>query len=187
MRSMFRQAVIGALVLMLMLPATAAAQLGTPVGGSTRGTLGAGDVLVGWGTSGAASLRTRSITLTNAQVLDLRDTPITVIPATGAGSVVDVIGVVVGFDYAAAYTGGADLRMYYGNYVSGSAASGLIASGCFVSVSADTFCRTGGAPDGTKLSTNTAVVLASTGADFGGGNAANVVRVQILYRVTLVP
>ena len=182
---------IAALVfgLLLVLPATAAAQLGNPVGGSTRGTLGSGDLSIGWGTSSAESVRVRSVTLTNAQILAIHTTAVTIIPAPGAGLAIDVIGVLTSFDYTAAYTSGANLRLYYGSIGSGTAASSAITvSGFIVSVSADKNVRVAGTPDNTTIAANTAVVLSPVDAvAFGGGNASNAVRFQVIYRVVAVP
>lgn len=175
--------------LSLAVPSNALAQLGTPTGGSTRGTLGAGDLLLGWGTRSAESIRVAQVNLTNAQVLAIHNTPVTMIPAPGAGLVIDVIGVLASFDYTGAYTGGANLRMYYGNRTTGSAASSAITvSGFIVSVTADTFVRVAGTPENTTIAANTAVVLQDvSGTAFGGGNASNAVRMQVLYRVVAVP
>lgn len=128
----------------------------------------------------------RATVLTNAQVLALNFTPITVVPAPGAGYFVDVIGVSLVFDYTAAYTGGTDLRLYWGSRTTGNAASALITvSGFIVSVTADTITRTGGVPnDELAPTSNLPVVLQQiNGAAFGGGNAANSVRVVVHYRI----
>lgn len=180
-----------AAALLLAVPQPALAQLGNPTGGSTRGDLGAGTLLLGWGGAGAESLRTRSVTLTNAQMLDLDTTPVTIIPDPGDGYVASVLRVELLFDYTGAYTGGSDLRLYYINRTSasGTAASGLLTTtSCVVGVSADTVCSAGGAPDGTTLRQSEAIVLQnSTTTEFGGGNASNSVRIRVIYRLLQIP
>lgn len=130
----------------------------------------------------------RETTLTNAQVIALGSEAgkITVVPAPGTGYYVDVISVNLVFNYTAAYTGGSNLRLYYGSRVTGPAASASITvSGFIVSVSADAAIRVSGVPDNEVIPVaNTAIVLQGQGANnFGGGDAANSVRVVVNYRI----
>jgi hypothetical protein len=176
-----------ALVIVLALPLQAQAQAINTV---SKGPVGVGSLVLGIGTASAEQLYVAKTTLTNAQVLALGTTAVSVIPAPGAGRTIDVIGVFIGFDYTAAYTGSANLRLYYGDRTSGSAASASITvSGLLVSVTADHYMRVAGTPDLTDLPTsNTAVVLQTqTGVNLGGGNAANSVTVQVIYRVLYTP
>ena len=134
----------------------------------------------------ASGVVSKVVTLTNAQVLTLGSAPVTVLTAPGINKFLDVLGVVVFFDYTAAYTGGANLRLYYSSRASGAAASeSITASGLLVSVSADTIARVGGAASNSGGDyVNTAVVLATqTAVDFAAGDASNAVRVVINYRI----
>ena len=155
----------------------------------TRGTGGVGSLVLGVGTTSAEEIFVAKTSLTNAQVLALNSTPVTVVAAPGSGKVVDVIGVLLSFDYTAAYTSGSDLRLWYGSRTAGSAASSAITvSGFIVSVSADTTVRVAGTPENTVMAANTAVVIQQiNGTAFGGGNASNGVTVQVLYRVLFIP
>lgn len=128
----------------------------------------------------------RTTDLTNANVLALMGTPITVVPAPGAGYYVAVLSVDVIFNYTAAYTGGANMALYYGSRAAGNRASSVITvSGLLVSVTADTIARVAGVPDNTDPPTsNLPVVLSLIGSpNFGGGDAANTVRVVVNYRI----
>lgn len=175
------------LALLFVLPPSVNAQQVEVI---TRGQGGVGSLWLGYGTASAEQILVQKTTLTNAQVLALNNSPITVVAASGTGKVIDVIGVLICFDYTAAYTGGANMRLYYGARTTGSAASGSITvSGLLVSVSADHCFRVTGTPENTDLPTSsTAVVLQlQTGPDFGGGNASNAVTVQVIYRVLFQP
>jgi len=124
--------------------------------------------------------------ISNAGVLALDGTPVAVVPAPGAGYFVDVIAVQLILNYTATYTGGGDLRLYYGSRTTGNAASATItASGLLTSVTADAINRVDGVPDNTDPpTTNLAVVLQrTTTGNFGGGHAANILRVVVHYRI----
>ena len=128
----------------------------------------------------------RVTTLTNTQILTLGTVPVTVVPAPGAGYFVDVIAVSLAFNYTAAYTAGADMRLFYGSASGGNAASAVItASGLLTSVTADAINRVSGVPDNTDPpTTNLAVVLQTiTGVNFATSNAANTLRVVVNYRI----
>lgn len=183
MRRMMAPLLIG---LLLLSPNAALAQIPTPGGGSTQGTLGAGGgIILGWTTKSASLLRETAVTLTNAQVLALTTTAVTIVPAPGANLITDVVGVSLIFNYTAAYTSGQAIKLWYGNRGSGSAASSSItAAGFLTGVSASTYVRVAGTPDNTTESSNTAIVIqALPGTAFGTGNAANTVTVRVIYRI----
>lgn len=158
-------------------------------GGSTTGALGAGQLVLGYGTTAASSLRVASVTLTNAQVLALKTAAITIIPAQGTGTLIDVLEGMIIFDYTGAYTESTDnLRLYYRTSLN-EPATNLIEMTGFIDATADAIIKFGPVANdqviqGAEL-TNVAVVLSIPDADnnFGGGNASNQVTVVVLYRV----
>ena len=161
--------------------------LGVPIYGQqvqelTRGTGGVGRLVVGLGTPGAATLVNGRVTLTNAQVLDLGDTAVTVAAAPGAGYVIDVLDGMLIFNYTAAYTVGstADAKLWYTNRT-GIAASNLIEFTGFLDASADAIIAFSGTPDDTRPSANTAIVIQAPSAEVTGGNASNQVFVDVTY------
>ena len=123
--------------------------------------------------------------LTDAQVLTLGSTPVTVVPAPGAGYYVDVIGVTVIFNYTATYSNGANMALFYGTRQNALASASITASGLLTSVSADHMFRATGTTANSDIPvTNVAVVFGTlTGVNFTGGNAANSVRVVVNYRI----
>lgn len=127
----------------------------------------------------------RATDLTNAQVLALNTTPITVVPAPGAGYYISVVRVDLAFNYTGAYTSGSDMKLYWTSRTAGNAASGTIAvSGLLVSVTADSVSTVAGGPDGPEPTLNAPVVLQQIAQTaFGGGNAANSLRVVVNYRI----
>jgi hypothetical protein len=124
-----------------------------------------------------------TVSLTNAQVLALRATPITLVAAPGAGKANLFERVTIEFDYTGAYTESTDnMAVKYTNG-SGVAVSDTIESTGFVDASADAVI-TAGAAASPLVTANAALVLHNTGdGEFGGGNAANVWRVTTWYRV----
>ncbi len=125
------------------------------------------------------------VSLTNAQMLDLADTPVELIAAPGATTFIEIDSVVFLFDYTAAYVpaGGDDLCINYENEAGMTIATGE-ATG-FVDATADSILivnRTANVVATKTVSENKAVVLCNEGSDFTGGNAANAVRVKIAYR-----
>lgn len=128
-----------------------------------------------------------TVALTNANVLALRATPITIVSAPGAGKVLELISITLYFDYTAAYTETADNLAVRYTDGSGVIVSQAIETTGFLDATADTM--TNGLPkiDAIAAKTgceNKALVLHNTGdGEFGGGNAANVINVRTVYRV----
>ena len=129
--------------------------------------------------------------ITNAQMLTLATTPVELVAAQGVGSIIEFISGVLCFDYTAAYTEPSapdDIVVRY------TGASGTIQS---QDVDATNFLTAVGdamafiAPLAGAITTvrlkaavdNVPLVLHNTGTDYGGGNAGNVVRYRIAYRV----
>lgn len=163
-------------------------------GASIAGLTGTGAVDL----SGASSfvgapggMQTATVTLTNAQMLALRATPITVIAAPGAGKWIQVLGGSLIFDRTAAYTESTDnLALRYVNG-SGSKASADIEATGFVDASGDAItnilplAQLSTSPLTTAGEISNALVCIHNIGDgeFGGGNAANTVKVIVDYVV----
>lgn len=123
--------------------------------------------------------------LSNAQVLALNSTGVTVVAAPGVGKSIDVVSVTLIFKYTAAYTSPQNVRLYYGARTAGNAASATITGSGFFDATANVAIRVAGTPDNTNPSiTNQAVVIQQpTFSAMGGGNASNTVRVVVNYRI----
>ncbi len=126
-----------------------------------------------------------SVDLTNAQVLALGTTPVTIVSAPGAGKFVDVIAWSAAFNYTGAYTSAGDIALYWGSRAAGNRASVAITGSGFFDATSDQIRRAGGVPDNTSPpATNLALVVQKVlAANMGGGNAANSVRVVVNYRI----
>jgi len=127
------------------------------------------------------------VSLTNAEVLALRAAPKTLVAAPGAGKVLEFLSATLLFDRTGAYTESADnLTIKYVDG-SGAAASQAIETTGFVDAAADAITNALPKIDilGVKtLFENQALVLHNIGdGEFGGGNAANVLRVKVRYRI----
>lgn len=125
-------------------------------------------------------------TITNAEFKALRATPKTLVPAPGAGKMLEFVRLQLFFDYNTAYTESADnlaVRMTDGT---GGIVSQAIEATGFVDATADTV--TNGLPKIDAIiaksgSENKALVLHNTGdGEYGGGNVANAVRFVCHYR-----
>lgn len=127
----------------------------------------------------------KMVDLTNAQVLALGTTPVTLVAAPGVGHYVDVISISLVFKYTGAYTSPANVRCYYTSRYVGNGCSAVITGSGFFDASANTAIRVAGVPDNTNPPvTNVPVVLQQTTlAAMGGGNASNSIRVVIHYRI----
>lgn len=130
-----------------------------------------------------------TVTLTNAQVLALRATPITIVAAPGAGKFIEILGGQLIFNRTAAYTESADnLQLKYVDG-SGSAASQVIECTGFVDAAGDAIINV--LPNAINALitaagelANALICIHNTGdGEFGGGNAANTIKVCVAYRV----
>lgn len=133
------------------------------------------------------TIKYAEVSLTNAEMLALRATPKTLVAAPGAGKVLEFLSACLLFDYTGAYTESADNMAVKFENGSGVAVSDTIEATGFVDATADTLTFARKAVDGITAKTgceNKALVLHNTGdGEYGGGNAANVVRVKVAYRV----
>lgn len=133
----------------------------------------------------ATGVVSKVVTLTNAQILALHSTPVTLVAAPGVGRYVDVISISLVFKYTATYANPQDVRCYWGTAATGNACSPTITGSGFFSATADTAIRVAGVPDNTNPpATNLAIVLRQIkGGAMTGGNASNSIRVIIHYRI----
>lgn len=130
------------------------------------------------------------ITMTDAQVKAARATPVVLIAAPGVGKVLELVSGTAIFDYTAAYTqvDPTDLLQVRYKDGTGSKASEVIPFTGFLAATADTAVGvekiTTGTPVAKTVCENQALVVHNPGAtELGGGNAANVVRIKVAYRV----
>lgn len=128
------------------------------------------------------------VSLTNAEMLALRATPKQIIAAPGAGKIIELLSATLFFDYTAAYTESADNMAFKYENGSGAQVSNTIEATGFVDATADTqisvLQNTGALIVAKTGAENKAVVLHNTGdGEYGGGNAANVIRVNACYRI----
>ena len=181
------------LLTLLVVTGVALAQIAQPPETVTRGNAGVGALTTGIGTDDAGTWLTARVQLTNAQVLALKTTAITIISAPGAQRIVEVLGGMLFFDRAGAYTEtGADdnWRLYY-NDSGDEAASPVMEMTGFVDASGDAALTFGRLANDTVITgaalTNSPVVLSGvTGGTYdelGGGNASNEVEIVVAYRV----
>lgn len=132
-------------------------------------------------------LQMAEVSITNAEMLALRATPKTLVAAPGAGKVLEFVSAVLFFDYTGAYTETADNLAVKYTDGSGAAVSETIETTGFLDATADTMTTARAKVDAIVAksgSENKALVLHNIGdGEFGGGNAANQIRVKVLYRV----
>lgn len=137
-----------------------------------------------WVSPGVQSLE---VSISNAEMLAIRATPKTLVVAPGAGKFLELVAALLLFDRTAVYTETADnLQIKYGTGA-GDAASETIETTGFVDAATDAIIPVQPVASVVVLKAageNKALVLHNTGdGEFGGGNAANVVRAKIAYRV----
>ena len=139
-------------------------------------------------TASTGVIKSATVTLTNANMLNLRATPIEVIPAVGAGDTVLILGGYLIFNYTGAYTESADNMELRFNNTTGTIISGVIEATGFVDATADAFIPIPVVPTAVGLTvtagelSNPSVVIMNTGSgEYGGGNAANTVTVVVYY------
>ncbi len=133
----------------------------------------------------ATGVVSKTVDLTNAQVLALNLTPVTLVAAPGVGKSIDVIAVTLYFNWTGAYTSPQDVRCYWGTRTTGNSCSAKVTGSGFFDATGSIAIRVSGVPDNTNPpTTNLPVVLSQPGISaMGGGNAANTIRVVINYRI----
>lgn len=137
------------------------------------------------------SVITATGTITNAQMLALDTVPVQLVAAPGAGSVLEFISGALFFDYTAAYTEPSapdDMVVRYTS-TSGGIVSQDVDATNFLTATADAMAFVAplaGAITTVRLKTavdNQPLVLHNTGGAYGGGNAGNVIRFVLNYRI----
>ena len=132
-------------------------------------------------------IRYASVSLTNTNMLALRATPVELVAAPGAGKVLEFISAALFFDYTAVYTESTDDMVVRYTDGSGVQVSEVIEVTGFLDATADTATNAIAKSDAIVAKTgcdNKALVIHNVGnGEYGGGNAANVVRVKVAYRV----
>lgn len=128
-------------------------------------------------------LRRATGSITNAEMLALRAAPKTLVAAPAAGFALVFERIRLFFDFTGAYTEtSANMVVRYTDGL-GTVVSATIESTGFVDAAADASI-VAIAADSPLLTAAAALVLHNTGAaEFGLGNAANVVYFEVLYRV----
>jgi hypothetical protein len=134
------------------------------------------------------NLNTATVTITNAQMLTLRASPITLVAAQGAGTVIELVGGQLFLDASGAvYTESTDNLAV--RYVDGSGiqVSEDIESTGFVTVADEMATSVVAKKDAIATDAqcvNQVLVLHNTGdGELGGGNSANEMICKISYRV----
>lgn len=140
-------------------------------------------------TTAVGQIRTQTTTITNTQFLAIRATPISCVAAPGAGFVNQFLAATISIDYTAAYTETDDNLAFKYTDGSGAQASITVETTGFVDLTADSMVNvTPFATQPALMTANAALVLHNTGnGELGGGNAANVITVTVVYRVVPFP
>jgi hypothetical protein len=140
---------------------------------------------------GSAEIRSLETVITSAQVKAIRATPITVVPAPGAGKAIEFVSALLQLKFGAnAFTGPQNLAVRYKDGSSAQVSQNITGTG-FIDQAADTVTNAVPKADGIAARTvaeNQPLVLHNIGASEITGNAAgdNTVRVKVLYRVHTV-
>jgi hypothetical protein len=135
----------------------------------------AGAAIAGLG----ATLATGSLTI--AQVKLLNSVPVELVAAPGAGKVIELLGGVLFYDYAAVYTESADNMAVKFENAAGAAASDTIEATGFLTATADKVIKVIPVKD-VLCAVNKALVLVNTGDGEYGGTGSPI-RFSILYAV----
>jgi hypothetical protein len=129
-------------------------------------------------------IKSTSGVVANAGVLTLHGTPVSVLPAQGAGTIIEVISLVLENQFlTGAFTGGSAIGLYYGTSASGVLASATAASTFLTSPTANEIILLAGAL-GANLSSavlNTGLVLTAASTEFAAGGGALAYRLR--YRL----
>lgn len=150
----------------------------------------AGKLLTAANLGAEGFLQYADVTLTNAQIKAVRATPVTLVAAQGAGTVIKFMGALLKLNYGGnnAFTESADNLAIKYTDGSGVAVSGTIESTAFITATADTYSNAEPAAGAIVAATgaeNQALVIHNTGDGEIAGNAAddNTLSVRVYYTV----
>ena len=133
----------------------------------------------------ATQANTVTVALTNVNMLALNATPITVVPAQGAGTLIEIVSMVFDAKFkTAAFAGGSAIGLKYG--AAGTACSATIATTVLTSFSADQSILVAGALAVTVNSSilNTAVVIQAASTEFtNAASGLSTAIIKVTYRV----
>jgi hypothetical protein len=122
--------------------------------------------------------------ITEANIVGMNGTPVTVLAAQGAGTAIEFISAVLIYDYdTAAYTGGGDVTL---EYTGGATLSTTVAAANSFAAAGDKVFSMAAldAAGGYTMPVNTGIdITNATGAFVDPGTAAGVGRIRIAYRV----
>ena len=134
--------------------------------------------------SPATLVQMADVTLTNAQMLALRATPIQLVAAPGANKFLEFVTLLAKFTSAGAYTVGANNLAVKQTNGSGVAVSGTLTSAGIWDAATGTKYGMAQFAVASNVVLNAALVIHNTGAgEFTGGNAGNVTKFRVFYRV----
>jgi len=126
-----------------------------------------------------------TVALTLAQLQTSHSVPIPLLPAQGAGTLIEVISIIFDLDYgSAAFAGGGAVGAYLGVDATGVLASAAAAATFFTTFTASHSILLAGAMAvaANTAILNTGLVLANPTADFTSGTGASGI-IQLTYRV----
>lgn len=133
------------------------------------------------GVDNGAVMDSVKVTLTSAQILALNTTPVTLIPAQGANTYIEVLAVVAKLDFnSVAYTGANAASLTYTN-AGGAAATGTIASSFLDSASS---AATKLVPVAVTPVANAPIVISVATANPAAGNST--ITFDLFYRVVTI-
>lgn len=131
------------------------------------------------------------VTLTAAQIIDLADTPVTIVAAPGAGKLLEFVSAVLILNHSGTgFTESADNLGFYYDTESGALLSEIVECTGFIDQTADTV--TFAVPNGgaataiaaASAAVNKPIVLANPDGDFAdGGTTTSTLLVRCMYRV----
>jgi hypothetical protein len=138
---------------------------------------------------GSAEIRALETVLTSAQAKALRATPITVVPAPGAGKSLEFVSAILQLNYGGtnAFTGPQNLAIRYKDGANAQVSQNVTGTG-FIDQTTDMVTNASPKVDGIAtraIAENQPLVLHNIGAAEITGNVAgdNLLHVKVLYRV----